>query len=359
MKRIFLALVSFLFFVTVVPSVFAQAIQTTSKDTFYQASVVSTSPANKSLDATVQGKTVQVTYEPQSSGKIHQGDTIVIGKIPQANGGGARYYFVDQYRLWPLLYVVLGFFLFIFLIAGWKGFGSIGGLLISLGVIFLYTIPQIIAGGDPLTVCLIGSLVILFATTYIAHGFSRQTTIALVATLVGLFATYFIAQFVTYAVGITGYGDQSAADLLFGLPKLINLQGLFLGGILLATLGALNDITVTQSAAIFSLHKTSPTLPFKDLAEEGFNVGREHALSLINTLVLAFAGTALSLFIFILANPNGQPLWVVLNSEFIVEEVMKTIAGTAGLLLVVPLVTLIAALSYDKDVQSFFKSIVK
>ena len=338
---------------------FAQSSQIIPKDTFYQATVVSTSPAKKTLEVIMNSKTVQVTYEPQSSGHIHSGDTIVVGKTIHAGGGGAKYYFVDQYHLWTLLYVVLGFFLFIFLITGWRGFGSIIGLLVSLGVIFLFIIPQIIAGNDPLTVCLIGSLVILFATTYIAHGFSWQTTVALIATLFGLFATYGIAIGITHFAGITGFGDQEAADLLFGLPKLINLQGLFLGGILLATLGALNDITVTQSAAIFSLHKTNPGLPFKDLANEGFLVGREHALSLINTLVLAFIGSALSLFIFILANPNGQPLWVVLNSEFLVEEITKTIIGTGGLLLAVPVVTIIASLACDRGIKEYFKAYVK
>lgn len=357
MKRIFFVLISLFLLTTAKAS--AQTSFAVPKDNFYQASVVSLSPAKKILEATVNGKTVQVTYEPQSSGTIHPGDTVVVGKTMQQGTNIAKYYFVDQYHLWNLLYIVSGFFLFIFLIAGWKGFGSIGGLLVSLGVIFVYIIPQIVAGNDPLTVCLIGSIIILFATTYIAHGLSRQTTIALIATFIGLFATYFAALLVTHVTGITGYGDEQAVNLLFALPKMINLQGLFLGGILLATLGALNDITVTQAAAVFSLHKTNPSLPFKTLAEEGFTVGREHALSLINTLVLAFAGSALAVFIFILANPNGQPLWVVLNSEFLVEEIMKTIAGTAGLLLSVPLVTIIAALACDKDVQDFFKSIVK
>jgi uncharacterized membrane protein len=225
-------------------------------------------------------------------------------------------------------------------------------------VIFLYIVPQITSGADPLTVCVIGAIGILFVTTLIAHGVSQQTVTALVGTCIALIATYVIAQLVVHLTLLTGYGNEEAVNLQFSLPHTLNLRGLFLGGIILATLGALNDITITQAASIFSLRRTNPSMSFKELATEGYAIGREHAISLVNTLLLAFAGSSLAIFIFVLANPGQQPLWVVLNSEFLVEEVMKIIAGTAGLLLAVPLVTLLAALVCDKGVREYFKAFI-
>lgn len=352
MQRIFLVLFSFIFLFSFATHAFAQAAPS-SKDSYSQATVVSLSPSQKTLKADVStGQTVSVTYEPQSSGQVHVGDTIVIGKTTQVGSSQTKYYFVDEYRLTPLLFVLAGFFMFILLIAGWRGIGSIAGLCISLGVIFVYILPQIIAGADPLTVCMLGAIAILFVTTFVAHGISQQTVTALVGTLLALIITFFLAQMVSQMVLVTGFGNEDAVNLQFALPHALNLKGLFLGGIILATLGALNDITITQAAAIFSLRKQNAALSFKDLATEGYSIGREHALSLVNTLLLAFAGSSLALFIFVLVNPNNQPLWVVLNSEFLVEEILKIVIGTAGLLLSVPLVTLLAALVCDREVRS-------
>ncbi len=299
----------------------------------------------KILDGAEKDKVVSVQYDPQQVPglQLYTGDTVVIAKVSSFQQNIQRYYFVDNDRQLSVLFVLVGFLLLIMLIAGWKGVGSILGLVISLGVIFVYIVPQIISGADPLTVCMIGAIGILFTTTYIAHGISKQTTIALVSTLLALFITFFLAKSIAQITLLNGYGDQEAVDLHFGLKKLINIKDLLLGGIILATLGALNDITITQAAAIFTLHKTSPQLSLKQLAGHGFAIGREHGISLVNTLVLAYAGSALSLFIFFLYNPNSQPLWVILNSEFLNEEVVKIIAGTSGLLLSIPIATYLTA----------------
>jgi uncharacterized membrane protein len=121
------------------------------------------------------------------------------------------------------------------------------------------------------------------------------------------------------------------------------LQGLFLAGIIIGTLGALNDVTTTQAATIFELGAANPSYGMKELARRGFLIGREHIVSLVNTLVLAYAGTSLIVFIFLNLNPSGAPLWVLLNSELIAEEVVRTVASSFGLILAVPIATLISA----------------
>lgn len=364
--KLFIFLLSALFLLTsTYAKVFAQT-KTIPHDTFMKAQIVSVqNPTNSSafeiltlkiIDGPQKGKEVRIEYDPQTNPNttLFAGEDIVIAQT-SAVGVGSKYYFVDFDRQLPILLVILAFLALIVVIAGWKGIGGVLGIGMSLVVIFSYIIPQILKGADPLSVCMTGAIAILCTTTYIAHGFSKQTTIALVSTLCALVMTFFLAQFVVHVTSLTGYGDPEAGDLHFGLGTLINIKGLLLGGIILTTVGALNDITITQVAAIFSLHKTNSQFLFKDLFDHGFRIGREHAISLVNTLVLAYAGGALSLFIFFLYNPNSQPLWVILNSEMFNEEVMKTIAGTAGLLLAVPIVTILASLLYDKRVIQFFK----
>ncbi|MGA2091765.1 MAG: YibE/F family protein, partial [Endomicrobiales bacterium] len=231
---------------------------------------------------------------------------------------------------------------------GVKGIGSLIGLSISLAVILLYIVPQILSGQSPLFVSVLGSVVILLLTTYLAHGISKQTTVALVSTLAALLLTVIIADFSVHFTNLSGLNDETSL-LIFGPTSTINLQGLLLAGVIIGTLGALNDITTSQAATIIELAKTDRNQKFSHLFYKGLKIGREHIVSMVNTLVLAYAGSSLILFIFIVLNPSHVPYWVFINNELISDEIIRTLAGSTGLLLVVPIVTAIAAAVCDKD----------
>ncbi len=300
-----------------------------------------------------QNKKIVVQYDPQNIPdlKLHVGDSVVLGKTldDPSNKNNSRYYIYEKYRLPNVLWIFGGFLLLIVFITGKKGIGSILGLIISFAFIFAFAIPQIIAGNNPLLIITTASIGILLTTTYIAHGISKQTTIALSATFIALVITFFLSQLMVGISLLSGFGTQDATDLHFGLKSFIDVKALLLGGIIIATLGALNDVTTTQAAAIFQLAKSNPKLSFKEIYEKGFSVGREHAISLVNTLLLAYTGSSFIVFIFFFYNPNNQPYWVLLNNEGFVEEIMKTIIGTAGLLLVVPIVTFLASYFAHKE----------
>lgn len=268
-----------------------------------------------------------------------EGEKVVVIYTP-----GARNYAIsDTYRLDYVLAILLFFFIIVFLFTGRKGLGAILGLVISLGVIVGFIVPQIINKQDPLLISIIGALVILFVTTFLAHGFSKKTTIAVVATFISLVFTYIFAVVFTQLGKIDGLGDEDAYLLLITPENAINVKGLFLGGIIIGTLGALNDITTTQVTSIFALKKTNPKEKFINLILHGMDIGKEHILSLVNTLVLAYAGTAFPLFIFIVLNPNKMPYWTILNNPILSEEIVRTVAGSLGLFLAVPISTIISA----------------
>lgn len=282
------------------------------------------------------GKTSTIRKEQ----KVSVGETVVVKKYisPQKT----EYQIIDTYRLNTLLYLAIVFFLLIIALSRWKGIGSIIGLVISFGVITLYIIPQILSGEDPLLVSIVGSVIILTTTIYLAHGFSKKTSIALFATCASLLLSGILAVFFVYLAKLTGFGNDDVYSLQFGQTQTINARGLLLGGIIIGSLGVLDDITTSLTTAIFELAKANPALTMKKLAKSAFVIGNEHISSLVNTLVLAYAGAALPLFLFIVLNPTNQPLWVIINSELIAEEIVRSLSGSIGLVLAVPITILLA-----------------
>lgn len=363
MKKIFLFIFVFLF-LSAIP-VFAQQSSQLPQQHFYKAKVIKIVKEGleningnenkfqtinvKILDGSLKGKIItlqnggQTTITPDQMVRVS--DTIVVSQmISPVKGIPVQYAVYDKYRLHILLYIFIVFALLVVLIAGWKGLGSILGLLISLAIILLYIIPQIVHGHDPLWTSVWGSLAILLITTYLAHGISKKTTAALLSTFIALMITVFLSSFLVSLAGLSGTGNEDVATLQFGATSVINLKGLLLGGIIIGTLGALNDVTTSQAAAVFEFAAMDPLISLKTLFLKGFAIGKEHAASMVNTLVLAYAGSALVLFIFFIVNPLKIPYWVILNSEFTSEEIVRTLAGTIGILLVVPIVTFLATI---------------
>lgn len=288
------------------------------------------------------GQDAQITKDQL----VSKNQEIVVSKTSYL--GKSTYAIYDYYRLNQLLLTIIIFFIAVVIIAGIKGIGSILGMIVSISIIVGYILPNIIKGQDPLTITLIGSVGILTITTYLAHGISKKTTIALVSTLFSLFLT---AAFAIIAINfnkITGLGNEDAFSLQIGPTSIINIKGLFLSGIIIASLGALNDITTTQAATIFELKEANPKLKFLNLFEKGLTVGKEHIASLVNTLILAYVGSAFAVFIFLILNPAHLPYWVILNNEIVSDELIKIIAGSMGLLLSVPIVTLLASYIFSK-----------
>ena len=367
MKKLLLLVIPLLLVLLVSSKAFAQSMQAPPKEEYFKASVISIVDEGqrdmqgyksyfqtiKALleDGSQKGKTVTVENGSESQITKDQfvspGQEIIVDKVTTMDNK-TSYAVYDAYRLNNLLIFLAIFCFAVILIAGLKGFGSLIGMSVSLGIILLYIVPNILKGNDPLTITLIGATAIILSTTYLAHGLSQKTTIALVSTLISIFLTAGLATLAIKFTSISGIGNEDAFALQVGTTSLINLKGLFLSGIIIATLGALNDITTTQAMTILELKKADPTLKFVALFEKGFSVGKEHIASLVNTLILAYVGSAFAVFIFFVLNPAKIPYWIVLNNEIVADEVVKILAGSIGLLLSVPIVTFLASAVFSK-----------
>lgn len=257
------------------------------------------------LEGPEAGKAVEVQYDAKQLDelKVKPGDILILEETLQKENT-KTYSVFDRYRLTGSTFLICIFLVIIIVFVGWKGVGSIIGLLMSIGVIFFFIIPQIVAGQDPLMIITIGSLVILVVTTYVAHGFSNKTTIAVLSTFLALFVTIIIALITANISILTGFADENAFLLHVGSNRTIDIHGLLLGGIILGSVGALNDVTTTQAATMFALYKSSQQKTFSSLVKEGLQIGKEHVVSIINTLLLAYAGSSLIVLIFIFSNSS-------------------------------------------------------
>ncbi len=298
----------------------------------------------KFLDGPESGKKVLIensgSIKLASQKTLEAGDKVVVMGVTQNNN--TVYSVWDKYRLNYIYFIVILFFAMIVIFAGLKGIGSIIGMVISFIILVTFIVPQILAGHDPLLISIIGSAVILLTTIFLAHGVSKQTVSAVTSTMIALTITGIISFIFVKIFNLYGTGDETNALLQIGNYN-INAQGLLLGGIIIGTLGVLDDVTTTQSAAIFELFKLNKKLSFTDLFSKGYVIGREHIASLVNTLILAYAGASLGLFVFFVLNPNNTPTWVMINSEMVSEEIVRAVSGSVGLILAVPITTIIAS----------------
>lgn len=277
--------------------------------------------------------------------KVQVNQTVVLQKT--TTGKQSIYQIIDKYRLDRTLPLVLILLIVIVTVSRWKGLAALAGLAISFIIILTFIIPTILSGEDPLVTSIIGSFFIMMTTMYIAHGFSKKTHIAVLATTITLILTGMLAYASVKLLFLTGLGNDDAITLLYGASGSLNFQGLLLGGIIIGSLGVLNDITIGLAASIRELAESNNKSTFKELFKRGLRIGNEHIAALVNTLALAYAGAALPIFIFIVMNPANQPLWLILNSEILQEEIVRTVTGSIGLILAVPLTALLGALAFQ------------
>lgn len=294
-------------------------------------------------------QTVQVeqttTLDNAQSSRYRVGDKLVLGLIDTEQM--KNYVIVDRYRL-PAVMLISGLFMLLAILLGrWRGVSSLIGLG-ATGLVLIYFIaPQILSGKDPFLVSLVGAGLIVLTTMFVAHGIKLRIQIAALSTLITLTIAAVMAYLAVKSAGLFGLGQADAFVLGVGYFGNLDLKGVLLGGIIISVLGVLDDITTSQTAAIEELHKADPTMSAKQLYSAGLSIGREHIASLINTLILVYAGASLPLFLLLTAATN-QPVWVLINSEYMAEEIIRAVIGSAALIAAVPISSYFAAWYYTK-----------
>lgn len=262
---------------------------------------------------------------------------IIVNKTPN---NVLQAYYVDYKRSTPLAILLGAFVLSILIMGRWKGLGSLIALGFSMIMITGYVIPHILAGEDPIKVSLIGSVILLAVTLYLTYGWNLKTHASVMSIMLSLLLTGVLSLLFVTLARLTGYGDENAMYLMQASSIQIDPRGLLLGGMIIGALGVLDDLVTSQSAAVVEIHDANPSLGFQRTFQKAMRVGQDHVAATVNTLVLAYTGASLPLLlIFTLGNGNYTFL---INSEFLAEEIVRTLVGSLGLIAAVPISTLIA-----------------
>ncbi|MGN8245784.1 YibE/F family protein [Cellulomonas soli] len=321
-------------------------LETTAPGTSFEVvTVTSVDVSTQQVGATRgDGAAIEVNVPPEYLPELSPGDRVRVSDLSGLEGFDTQvatpYVFVDLVRDVPLAVLAAVFAVLVVLVARWRGLAALVGLVVSLGVVGAFMLPALVQGGPAVPVALVTSSAIMFVVLYLAHGVSLRTSTALVGTLVGLVLTAALSTWVSDAAHLTGLSGEYALDLIAYAPDL-ELRAVLLCGMVLAGLGVLNDVTITQASAVWELHGADPQASWRRLFSRGMRIGRDHIASTVYTIVFAYVAATLPLVLLVSISDRG--LLDALASGELAEEVARTLVGSIGLVLAIPLTTIVAA----------------
>ncbi|MGW0209428.1 YibE/F family protein [Streptomyces sp. NPDC003233] len=292
-----------------------------------------------------KGRTFTEIVQPDQARQLHQGEKVVTAYEPSAPKD-LQYSVTDVNRRFPMALLAGIFALAVVVVGRLRGVMALVALAISFLVLNFFVLPAVLQGSNPLLVAVVGSSAIMLIALYMCHGLSARTSVAVLGTLLSLALIGILGSAFIGWAALTGNTDDSTG-LIHGLYPKLDMSGLLLAGVIIGSLGVLDDVTVTQTSAVWELHDANPTMGWRGLYRAGIRIGRDHIASVVNTLVLAYAGAALPLLLLFSIAQSGVA--TVANSELVAEEIVRTLVGSIGLVASVPVTTLLAALVVAAD----------
>jgi uncharacterized membrane protein len=275
--------------------------------------------------------------------KVDEGDAIRVARLlpeGEASSDALRTYaFIDFERRPPLLLLAILFVVLVLGLGRLHGLRALVGLAVSIVVLLAFVVPAIYAGEPALAVAIVGSLAVMLATIALSHGLGIKSAAAILGTTAALVLTALLAVLAVGVAHLTGTSIVEAS-LLRSAGSPLSLEGLVLAGMVVGALGVLDDVTVSQASTVLALHRTDPQLPLRRLVTRALEVGRDHLGATVNTLALAYAGASLPLLL--VFQSRDATAGDALNSEPVAMAIAGAVVGSIGLLLAVPLTTVLA-----------------
>lgn len=326
----------------------SEDVPTTPTGAFTAGELVESEPCDPPADDCVH-IVVEVAEGPDAGTQIETDYLISSTSPPPKPGAGVwltqsspgEYGFADIRRDRGLIWLVIVFAVAVIVFARWKGVAALAGLAATLVLLAWFVLPALLLGSDPVAVAATGAAAIAIVSMGFAHGVSVRTGVALIGTIIALFLTFGLGSLFTGLTHLTGLGSEDAYFLQLQ-GSTVDLRGLFLAGVVIGALGVLDDVTVTQTAAVSEVKHAHPEAGRAYLFKSGMRVGRDHVSATVNTLVLAYVGAALPLFL--LVTMADAPIMHALNNEILAQEVVRALVGSLGIIAAVPITTGLMAL---------------
>lgn len=286
------------------------------------------------------GKSTEVDL-PAGPGEpvVMTGDKVLV--IEGDSLGQVTHTIVDHQRTNYLWMLGIAFVLALLAFGRMKGLTALLGLAVTFAMLLFFMVPAMLAGESPVVVAVVGTTAIALTVLYMTHGFSLTTTVAVLGTLAALLLTGGLALFSVAAMHLSGITDDVAQSVY--VTHGVNMQGLLIASIMIGSLGVLDDVTVTQAATVAELSYANPDSSFMELYRAASRIGRSHIASVVNTIILAYAGTSLPILLVIVADHSS--LGGVLSTQLISQELVRSAVATLGLIAAVPITTALATVA--------------
>lgn len=293
------------------------------------------SRAGQRTEAQVEGPSGQLQLPDYQAG-----DEVVVALDTDPDGNQTTAV-IDRWRLPVLEYLVGAFAIVTIIVAGWRGIRALVSLALTLVLAVKLLIPLLLAGWNPVGLAISLGTLITIASLLLTQGFTRATLAAVLGTAIALAATGVLAVITTQAARFTtAQGSEQIVYLQQLAGDRLDLSGLLLAAVIFGGLGVLNDVAISQAATVEELHAVSPSMSRRELYTRTMNVGIAHLAATVNTLVFAYLGAALPLLVLLALQIESVGLSI--NEEIVAVEVVRTIVGSIGILLAVPITTAIA-----------------
>lgn len=301
----------------------------------------------KILTGEYKNETVEVTnyFSSLYNVRVKQGDKVSIRIDQTENGHQVSVY--NYYRVPQIMGAIIVFILLLILIGGKKGAKSAVGLLFTMMCIIGILLPLTLKGYSALMVTIVLILICNLLTFFLIDGIQTKTVVAAVGSMCGVFAGAGFAILAQHFMSVTTYQMEEAENLLLITSTTdLEIKNLFLCGILIACMGAVMDVSMSIASAIAELHTVNPQMTRWELFRSGMNIGKDAMGTMSNTLILAFAGNSLNMMVMIYS--YGIGFQQLMNTDFIAIEIIRSIAGSIGIICTVPFVVLIASTVFAK-----------
>jgi len=283
------------------------------------------------------GSTLEVPGDPTAPlSEVQLGQRVLAMTLPGQPGA----YFIDYERGAPMLALAVIFVGLVIAVARWKGVAALVGLATALAIVWTFTLPALSIARNPLAVALVTASLVMFVVVYLAHGISVKTTTALIGTFLGIAVVAGLAWWAIPAASLTPLQDEVMGQLPSQFPG-IDARGILLCGMVLAGVGVLNDVTITQASAVWELREAAPTASRRTIFGSAMRIGRDHIASTVYTIAFAYVGTALALLL--LSSRLNFTILQLLTFNTVAQEVIATLVASIALVAAIPLTTALAA----------------
>lgn len=280
--------------------------------------------------------------------QVEIGDDILIAQLSsRTNIEETVWTFIEYYRIDSLILLACIFFALLVLFCRKKGINTIISLIITCLSIFMVFIPSILNGKNIYVSSVVICIFIILTSLFIINGIHKKTLCAIVGNLGGLAAAGILSYVISSMLNLTGLIDQDSIFLLMINPENpIDLRAILWSSIVIGSLGAVMDISMSIASATNELAENIESKNFNTFLKSGLNIGQDSIGTMTNTLVLAYIGSSLSIVLLMVVYHSD--ILQLINLEMIVYEILQAIIGSMGILLAIPITSLFSAYIFSK-----------